>query len=138
MRFSDIPFNPPTRTLRWFAALLALFLANLALWQMLVHDRMWLAGLLLGLALAAGLLGWLAPRRLRPVLVGWMVLVFPLGWISTHLLLVGVHSCIFSPVGLFFRLIGRDVLARGFPGEQESYWVEKPAAGDVRRYFRQS
>jgi hypothetical protein len=138
MRWSDIPFRPPTTTLRWFAAFALLFLAGLAGWQFLVRDGRLLPGGLLALAVLAGLLGWLFPVALRPVFVGWMVLVFPVGWLTSHLVLGFLFYCIFTPVGLFFKLVGRDALCRRFPGQQDTYWTDKPAAEDVRRYFRQS
>jgi hypothetical protein len=138
MRFSDIPFHPPVATLRWFAALAVVFLAGVAAWQGLVHDRPLQALLLAAAALAAGLAGWLFPQGLRPIFVTWMVLVYPIGWVVSHLILAFLFYCLFTPLGLFFSLTGRDVLARRFPRDQDSFWVDKPAADDIRRYFRQS
>ena len=72
-----------------------------------------------------------------PVFVGWMVLVYPVGWLASHLLLACVYYGLFTPLGLFFRVIGRDVLGRRFRRDQDSYWAVKPGAEDVRSYFRQ-
>ncbi len=138
MRWSDIPFHPPVATLRWFAAFAAVFLAGVAAWQGLVHGRLVQALLLAAAALAAGLAGWLFPQGLRPIFVTWMVLVYPIGWLVSHLVLAVVFYGLFTPLGLIFRLAGRDVLARRFRREPGSFWVDKPTAGDVRRYFRQS
>jgi hypothetical protein len=138
MRWSDIPLKPPAATLRWFATFAALFLDGLAGWQFLAHDGRLLPLVLLVAAMVVALLGWLCPVVLRPVFVGWMVLVFPVGWLVSHLVLAFLFYGIFTPLGLFFRLVGRDILSRRFPSNQESYWVDKPAAEDVRRYFRQS
>jgi hypothetical protein len=44
---------------------------------------------------------------------------------------------VFTPIGLFFRLIGRDPLHRRFQPEADTYWVGRRPATDVRRYFRQ-
>ena len=44
---------------------------------------------------------------------------------------------VFTPIGLFFRLIGRDPLHRRFQPEADTYWVARRPATDVRRYFRQ-
>jgi hypothetical protein len=62
---------------------------------------------------------------------------FPFGWAVSHLLLAILFYGLFTPLGLIFRLLGRDPLRRQRPLEQASYWTMKPAATDVRGYFRQ-
>ncbi len=137
MRWSDIPFTPPPATLRWFTALLALFLAVSGGWQLLAQDHR-LAGLVLvGAAALVAPVGLLFPAVMRPVFVGWMVLVYPIGWLTSHLILACLFYCVFTPVGLLFKLVGRDALGRS-RREQETYWAAKPSADDVRSYFRQS
>src|SRR5205823_3181256 len=91
-----------------------------------------------GAALGLGLLGLLAPARLRPVYVGLMVLTYPLNWLTSHLLLACLFYCVITPLGVFFRLIGRDVLTRRFRPDRDTYWAPKPRADDVRSYFRPS
>ena len=44
---------------------------------------------------------------------------------------------LFTPIGLVFRLIGRDPLQRARRPGSESYWTPKPAPADLRRYFKQ-
>jgi hypothetical protein len=138
MRWSDIPFTPSAATLRWFAGLLAVFLAALGGWQFVAHDHRVVGLVLLGAALVIAPLGLLFPAAVRPIFVAWMVLVYPVGWVTSHLLLACIFYCVFAPVGLLFRLAGRDALGRRFRPDQDTYWVDKPAAEDVRSYFRQS
>jgi hypothetical protein len=138
MRWSDIPFRPSSGTLRWFAVLLAAFLAGVGCWQWLNRDNGLVAGVLIGSALVVGLVGLIFPMMLRPIFVGWMVLVYPINWIISHLILGIIYYCIFTPLSVFFKLTGRDVLARRFPSEQESYWADKRCGLDLRSYFRQS
>ena len=59
-----------------------------------------------------GLLGLLWPRVIRPVYVGWMVLAFPIGWTVSQAMLAVMFYGLFTPIGLLFRLIGRDPLHR--------------------------
>jgi hypothetical protein len=66
-----------------------------------------------------------------------MVLAFPIGWTVSRLVLAAVFYGLFTPIGLVFRLMGRDPLARRPPHDVVSYWTEKPDRADVRRYFRQ-
>jgi hypothetical protein len=138
MRWADIPFQPSSRTLRQFAGLWLLACTALACWRAWRHGEVALPGVLLALAWTLGPLGLVRPQALRPLFVGWMVLTFPVGWTVSHLALAVLLYGVFTPLGLFFRLIGRDALAlRPRPG-QESYWGPKPAAEDVRSYFRQA
>ena len=55
----------------------------------------------------------------------------------SHLLLLILFYAMFVPLGLFFRLIGRDALARRRP-DRSTHWLPKPTPSDVRSYFRQS
>jgi hypothetical protein len=137
MRWSDIPRNPPTSTLRGFAGIWLVWFIGLGAAAWLVReDRT--AALILGLiALAVGPIGLVSPRLIRPVFVGAMVVTFPIGWVVSHLLLGAVFYCLFAPLGLLFRLIGRDALGLRRT-TVDSYWRPKPAAKDLRSYFRQS
>jgi hypothetical protein len=138
MRWADIPFNPPPRTLRWFSLFGVLFLAGLACVQVWRSDNRLAAAVLGGVAALLGLAGLLAPRLVRPVYVGLMVLTFPIGWVMSHVLLGLVFYGVITPLALFFKLVGRDALARRFEPARESYWAPKRGAADMRSYFRQS
>ena len=143
MRWSEMPFSPSQRMLRQFAGLWVLFFAGCAAWQWFncvgwAQPTLLQPTLLLALALTIGPMGLVRPRLIRPIFVGWMCLAFPIGWVVSHVVLAGLFYFLFAPLGLFFRLIGRDALAlRPNPG-QNTYWVAKPAPADVRSYFRQS
>jgi hypothetical protein len=89
------------------------------------------------LALLIGPLGLVRPRLVKPVYVGWSVLAFPVGWCISTVMLAVLFYGVFTPVGLLFRLVGRDVLARRRPAVT-TYWKPKLAARDPREYFWQS
>jgi hypothetical protein len=44
---------------------------------------------------------------------------------------------LFTPMGLLFRLIGRDPLNRRFDPTAQTYWTPHQTVTDGRRYFRQ-
>jgi hypothetical protein len=67
-----------------------------------------------------------------------LVLVFPLGWLVSRLLLASVFYGLITPMGFVFRLIGRDALALRSHSGQNTYWQPKPMPDDVRSYYRQS
>jgi Saxitoxin biosynthesis operon protein SxtJ len=137
MQWSDIQFHPSLKTLRQFAGLCLVFFGGLAAWQGIVSGRGTLALALAALALMIGLLGLLWPRMIRPVYVGWMILAFPIGWTVSQAMLAVMFYGLFTPIGLLFRLIGRDPLHRARRADLETYWSPKPSADDPRRYFKQ-
>jgi hypothetical protein len=137
MQWSDIPLAPPERTLRQFAGLWLLFFTGLACRQALAHG--FTPGTL-GLGLLAVVLGGLGlwrPKAIRPVFVGAVVLTFPISWAVSWLALSCLYYAVFAPLGLLFRLLGRDALKLRPCPEQTTCWEPRPQPGDVRRYFRQ-
>jgi hypothetical protein len=124
--------------LRQFAALWLCFFLGLACWQGLVRQHMGLAAVCAGLALALGPLGLVRPEAVRPVFLGATALAFPIGWVVSHFLLACCYYGLFAPVGLLFRLVGRDALSLRFRPDRQSYWSPQPAIKDVRSYFHQS
>jgi hypothetical protein len=136
MRWSDVSFSPSPSTLRWFGALCSLFLAALAGREVLIAGSPTVAFAAFAASLAVLVIALVWPALLRRVFVGSMVLLFPVNWLVSHLLLGCVYYCVFTPLGLFFKLMRRDALGRTLQRERESYWIDKPAASDAARYFR--
>ncbi len=92
----------------------------------------WLA--LGGASLAFSLL-W--PPGNRPLFVLMSLVTYPIGFVVSHLALAILFFGVLTPVGLLFRLLGRDPLARRFEPDQPSYWVSLPRVTSKRDYFRQ-
>ena len=137
MQWSDIQFRPPEKTLRQFAGLWLVCFGGLAAWEWFGRHHANPSIALAALALTIGPLGLVWPRLLRPIYVAWMVLAFPIGWTVSQVMLAIMFFGLFTPIGLVFRLIGRDALQRNRQPERESYWEPKPAPADLRRYFKQ-
>jgi hypothetical protein len=137
MRWSDLPVDPPPRTLRQFAGLFLTVFGALAAWEGVAKGRPVLGAVLGGLALVVGVVGLWRPNLVRPVYVGGVVLTFPIGWVVSQVVLALIYFGIFTPVGLIFRLAGRDALQRAWRPKLPSYWSPKPTATDPRGYFRQ-
>jgi len=137
MRWSDVTAPPTDRMLCQFAAIGAIALAALAIWQLRSSGSLALAG---GFATAAAVVvavGFAKPRWLAPIFTLWMIAAFPLAWLVSTLVLAVIFFGLLTPLGLVFRLMGRDPLDRAWPGRQDSYWQEKPAADKTERYLRQ-
>lgn len=137
MQWSDIQFDPPRKLLREFGLLCLAFFGAIALYQGLYRGHA-TAGMILGaLAAAGGLLGMIAPAALRPVYVAWMVAAFPIGWTISMIVMAVMFYGLFTPIGLVFRLIGRDPLQRKLKPAAATYWEPKATPRDPRRYFKQ-
>jgi hypothetical protein len=136
MQWSDTPFQPAPRTLRQFAGLWLVFFGGLGGWLAVGRAQLTAGCLLAGLALVVGCLGLAKPLALRWVFVAWMLLAFPIGWAVSRVLLAATFYGVFTPAGLVFRLLSRDVLARKRDPKQSSYWAAKSTPADVRGYFR--
>src|SRR5271157_5856901 len=110
---------------------------GLAAWEGIVREHTNLAATLTVLALAVGPSGIIWPQAMRPIYVAWMVLAFPIGWTISQIILALMFYGLFTPIGLIFRIIGRDPLHRARQPGLESYWSPKTTPADPRRYFRQ-
>jgi hypothetical protein len=136
MNWSDIPWNPSQRTLRQFAALWMIFFAALACSHGFLRGHAALAAVFAVLAVTIGPLGLVRPQAIRPIFVGLTVATFPIGWVVSLLVLAGLFYGVFTPIGLVFRLIGRDPLQRQSRPHSDSYWVPKVVQIDPQSYFR--
>jgi hypothetical protein len=99
----------------------------------------WLFAVGMVCGLEAGLAVLMGLRRL-PVnqLVYWVLTAvgFPIGFVLSFVLLGLLFFAVLTPIGLFFRLIGRDALQRRLEPERETYWQPHEKA-QVARYFKQ-
>jgi hypothetical protein len=127
MRWTDIQWSPPARTLRQFAALWLVCSVAAAL------SLGWGAALP-GVVGVAGLV-W--PTAIRPVFAAATALTFPVGWLVSQVVLVALYFGVFTPMGLLMRLARRDALALCYRPAAPTYWQPRRPPADVRRYFRQ-
>lgn len=101
------------------------------------------AGSLTGasIAWAVGLLIFLIglpfPDAIRLPYVTIMAVTLPIGWLISNVLLRVIYYGVFTPLGLFFRMVGRDPLILKRP-DTESYWRKFPQPKNVDSYYRQS
>lgn len=65
--------------------------------------------------------GLVLPIALQPVYLLWMRFGLVMNWINTRLILGLLFYGLFLPIGLFFKLIGRDTMHRKFDKKVASY-----------------
>jgi Saxitoxin biosynthesis operon protein SxtJ len=137
MHWSDLPLNPPPRTLRQFAGLWIVFFSGVAAYQYFARQHETVAAIAALAAVTIGPLGVVAPAAIRPIFVAWLVLTFPIGWMISRLTLLVMFFGLITPIALFFRLRGRDALNLRPKPAADTYWVPKPGPTDASSYFRQ-
>lgn len=137
MQWSEVVKPPKPKLLRQFAGLCLVFflaLAGLAVWKGQSTLR---AGILAGLGLGIGGVGLVQPNAIRFIYTGWMIAAFPIGWTLSRVLMGFMFYVVFTPVGLVFRLMGRDTLHLRRRAAATTDWSVKPRTTDVKDYFRQ-
>lgn len=133
---SSAPIN--SRTLRQFAALWLLIVGGVAVWQGLLRERPGV-GFVLGLAAVLfGVVGLARPSSIRWLFVGLSAITRPIGFAFNYLMLSAFFYFALWPLGLCFKLAGRDPLALRPARGGESYLNKKSAASDLSCYLRQS
>ena len=90
---------------------------------------------IVGAAFAAAAL--LAPRVLTPLYKVWMKIGEVLGWINSRIILGLVFFALFLPVSLFFKLAGKDPMARKLDKSMKSYRVnsKQPKPENLEKPF---
>ncbi|MFQ5428880.1 MAG: hypothetical protein ACE5E1_01110 [Phycisphaerae bacterium] len=146
MSLLQVDLNPPPRTLRQFGLIgLAGFgaLAVLARFQWLLFAALPDSAVgstvyaLAGLAMFCGLFAMLAPTWLRPLFVVMTLITLPIGWVVSYLVMFVIFYVVLTPVGLVFKLIGRDAMNRQFDRSSATYWIKRTPPASAGRYFRQ-
>jgi len=123
----DVVEQPTTmKDLRSFGLLVGAVFSVIGLWPMIFREepmRLWA----LGLGGTLILLGGVAPQLLAPAHKGWMWIGHILGWINTRILLGFVFYGLVTPIGLFFRLMGKNTVRQTFSEVSQSYRVLRTA-----------
>ena len=146
MAMLEINLRPDKRTLKTFGFIA---LAGFGLLAGIIYWRNGLFGLDFGraagpvsgvlgiLALLSAVCSLFAPSANRPLYVALVLLTYPIGFVLSHVFLGLVFFGVLTPVGLVFRLRGRDSLKRRFDPQAKTYWVPHRPTDSMERYFRQ-
>jgi hypothetical protein len=130
-------WQPTSKQLRQFAVLQVVFVVCLSLWLALMHGMPRLAAGLAAASVGLGAAGYVWTPLMRVVYVAWMAIVFPIGWLVSHVLLAIVFYLVFTPIGIIMKLCRYDPMRRKFDREADSYWQPREQDEDTSRYFKQ-
>ena len=128
--------NPSRRDLRVFSALWFAFFAawGAVAWKKGAHRA---AVTLWVVAALGGAAGLAAPIAMRWVYLASVYLTFPLGVVSSYVILGVVYYLVLTPIGLIMRTLGHDSLARRFEPDRKTYWRPRSETKPASTYFRQ-
>jgi len=76
-------------------------------------------------------------RLTRIIYLVLILMTVPIGLVVSFILLAIFYFLLLTPIGLLFRLMGRDPLHRKFDSSKESYWLTRHPPQSLGRYFRQ-
>ena len=138
MSLVEIKWNPNLKELRYFGtiALIATAILGLLLyvfkgiaieWSLAV----WALGIIIFLT------SLISIKLTRLIYLGLILITFPIGLVVSFILMVLFYFLLITPLGLVFRLMGRDLLNQKFDREAKSYWVEREPPENLSRYFHQ-
>ncbi|MHC4425147.1 MAG: SxtJ family membrane protein [Planctomycetota bacterium] len=129
--------EPTPYELRMFGLLLAVFFGltgAVVLWRAgswRIATVCWTTATLLAIVY------YCVPSVKRPMYMVWMAVMYPIGWIITHVLLALVYYGWITPIGLLIRLFGYDPMRRRLDRTAKSNWIRRKPIKNVDRYFRQ-
>ena len=132
-----IDWNPEVAKLKQFG-LIGLF--GFSAFGALLHFKFeaeitWFYALI-GVGVVGFVLSFVQAMLLKPLYVGLMVVAAPIGLVISYALMTVIYFGLFVPVGLLFRLTGRDPLQKYPDAGVDSYWHVRGTPRAPASYLR--
>jgi hypothetical protein len=126
MIFEDIKkIKSGKKELRQFGITISVVLGILGCW-FLWREKQWYFYLFI-VSLTFLSFGFLLPSFLKPLHKLWMAIGLVIGWFVTGVIMIVLFYLVVTPIGLFMRVRGKDLLNRRFDSKAESYWIPREA-----------
>ncbi len=138
MAIIEVNWKPNRKNLRVFgtAALIATVILACLLHLRKGLPLQWALGIVaFGLVVFVGSL--VLPKPTKVIYVIMASLALPIGLVISTVLMAAFFYLLLTPLGLFFRLVGRDELELKFDRNKTSYWVKRRPPESLKRYFNQ-
>lgn len=135
MKLIELDWNPTDRQLRQFGGICVVVLPMLG-WLWGGGDSV--IALLAATGIALGAVGMVKPQALKPVFLALAIAAMPVGMLVGELAMALIFFGVLLPIGLFFRLVKRDVLQMKRDDRAKTYWQATRQSKPAASYYRQS
>lgn len=88
------------------------------------------------LGLVIGAISFIYPKLLKPVYVPWIKAALFIGNIVSKIILTILYILVVSPIGIIFKLTGKQFLSIKDPGTV-TYWIKREGRDDKKSLERQ-
>ena len=138
MLLIELKWRPSNKELRSFGLIAMIMLTIISI---ILH---WWKGISITSVLCIVTLGLLLfiisrvrEQFIKPVYIGLQLVALPIGMMISFVLIALFYYIVITPIGLYFRIIGRDPLCRKFDHQANTYWIQHKLVDSVDRYFKQ-
>jgi hypothetical protein len=138
MSLIDINWDPKHKELRNFAiiALIASLIIALLLYIIKGVGIQWVI-IIITAGFTIFISSFVSLKLTRIIYLGLILVTFPIGWAISMISLTAFYFLLLTPLGLIFRLLGRNPLSRRFDPAAKSYWLTRRQTENLDRYFHQ-
>jgi hypothetical protein len=138
MSLVEIDWNPKSKQLQSFGkiALVALAVISLLLYLLKGIAIQWVL-IIFAFGFIIFIISMISLKLTRMIYLGMILVTLPIGWVVSFILLAAFYYLMLAPLGLIFRLMGRDPLCRNFDPKAKSYWLSRRKARSTEQYFHQ-
>jgi len=138
MSLVEINWRPKHKELRNFGiiAMIASAVISLLLYVLKGLGIQWVL-IISGIGFIIFLSSITSAKLTRIIYLGLTLVTLPIGLVVSFLLLAIFYFLVLTPLGLVFRLVGRDPLGRKFDSAADSYWLSRRPPETLDRYFHQ-
>lgn len=130
MKFSDISL-PSNRSFGLFFTVIFLLFSG----YFFFNNRFQLSQVFVCISVIFFILSILNPKILLPLNYSWMFFGFLMGLVVSPIVLGAIFFLIFTPIGLFMKIIGRDEL-RVKKLSLQSYWKKREINKSGSNHFK--
>ncbi|MBF0523323.1 MAG: hypothetical protein HQL24_09750 [Candidatus Omnitrophica bacterium] len=129
--------NKERKNLLVFGYGLAVILTFIAVRLWMKHGLSLNKVVLLGAAAVFCLLTSINVELIKPVYTNWMKVAHVIGNVVTGLMLTIIFYLVFTPVGIFMKLTGKDPLQEKIDKQAETYWKKKTVGSENPDRYKQ-
>lgn len=140
MALMDVNLKPNDKILKDFGIIslvMSIIIASLLHWVKSDPIALSTAGYIVAAGFIVFIMSLISVSLVKPIYIVLVFVTIPIGWVISHLVLGLFYYGMITPVAIYFKLIGRDVMCRKYDKQCDSYWIEHEDPASVKRYKQQ-